>query len=114
MRCRRHHFNTQRAAFRHGRTAAGANRGSTACTGRVPAVTRVRILSLAALLVAILGLHAFHLAGSWRAAYVTAFVALWLNVSDLAVHIFGKFPAANALAPTPVGTAVSDRADRRC
>jgi hypothetical protein len=61
----------------------------------------VGALSLAVLLVAILALYQFKLAGAWRWIYVvTALTAQWLNVFVLIVQAFGKIPALNALAPT--------------
>lgn len=59
------------------------------------------ILSLAALLVAILARYAFAMEGAWRWLYVIAAVlSLWFNVFVLVVQGFGKIPALNALAPT--------------
>jgi hypothetical protein len=59
------------------------------------------ILSLAALLIAILARYAFAMEGAWRWLYVVAAVlSLWFNVFVLVAQGFGKIPALNALAPT--------------
>jgi hypothetical protein len=59
------------------------------------------ILSLAALLIAILARYAFAMEGVWRWLYViSAALSLWFNVFVLVVQGFGKIPALNALAPT--------------
>lgn len=61
----------------------------------------IGILSLIALLPAILARYAFHYAGGWRATYVVAsVVALWFNVFVLIVQSFEKVPSLHALAPT--------------
>jgi hypothetical protein len=61
----------------------------------------VGILSLVALLVAILGYYLFRLAGAWRWLYVVgAIAALWFNVFVLIAQAFNKIAALNALAPT--------------
>jgi len=58
------------------------------------------VLSLIAMLGAILARHAFHLAGKWRGVYVvTSVVALWFNVFVLIAQSFQKVPALHALAP---------------
>jgi len=60
----------------------------------------VGILTLAALLVAILAYYLFRLAGAWRWLYVvSAIVALWFNVFVLVAQAFNKIAALNALAP---------------
>jgi hypothetical protein len=59
------------------------------------------ILSLIALLGAILARHTFKLAGSWRTIYVVCSVlALWFNTFVLIAQSFMKVPALHALAPT--------------
>jgi hypothetical protein len=59
------------------------------------------VLSLLLLVLALIGLYAFHLAGAWRWIYVaTAVAALYLNCFVLVVQMFQKLPALNALAPT--------------
>jgi hypothetical protein len=61
----------------------------------------VGILTLAALLVAILAYYLFRLAGAWRWLYVvSAIVALWFNVFVLVAQAFNKIAALNAMAPT--------------
>ena len=61
----------------------------------------IGILSLIALLLAILARYAFHYAGGWRATYVvTSVIALWFNVFVLIVQSFEKVPFLHALAPT--------------
>jgi hypothetical protein len=61
----------------------------------------VGVISLIALIVAILALYSFKLAGSWRRVYVaTALFALYLNVFVGVVQTFQKVPFFNALAPT--------------
>jgi hypothetical protein len=60
----------------------------------------VGIISLVVLALALIGLYARHLAGSWRAIYVvTAVLALYLNVFVAVVQSFLKIPALHALAP---------------
>ncbi len=59
------------------------------------------ILSLAALVVAMMARYARYLAGAWRPTYVVcAVAALYFNVFVLVAQIFLKVPAAHALAPT--------------
>ena len=59
------------------------------------------VLSLIALLLAILAVYQHDLSGKWRATYViTALFAQYLNVFVLVVQSFGKIPALTALAPT--------------
>ncbi len=61
----------------------------------------VGILSMIALLIAVLALYQFKLTGAWRWLYVvTAMVALWFNVFVLIVQGFQKIDALKALAPT--------------
>lgn len=61
----------------------------------------VGIVSLIALVVAILARYRHHLAGGWRRAYViTASIALYLNVFVLVVQSFEKVPVLRVLAPT--------------
>jgi hypothetical protein len=59
------------------------------------------VLSLIAMLGAILARHSFHLLGKWRWIYVIcSVVALWLNVFVLIAQSFMKIPALHPLAPT--------------
>ena len=59
------------------------------------------VLSLVALLGAILARHSFHLLGKWRWFYVVcSVVALWFNVFVLIAQSFAKVPALHPLAPT--------------
>lgn len=59
------------------------------------------VLSLAALVVAIMARYARNLAGPWRLTYVVcAVLALYFNVFVLVAQIFLKVPAAHVLAPT--------------
>jgi hypothetical protein len=61
----------------------------------------VGALSLAVLVVALLALYAYRLAGSWRWIYVTgAVVALYFNVFVGVVQAFQKLPFLQPLAPT--------------
>jgi hypothetical protein len=61
----------------------------------------VGVFSLIVLVLALLGLYRFHLAGGWRATYVVAsVVALYLNSFVLVVQSFLKIPPLTALAPT--------------
>lgn len=61
----------------------------------------VGIISLAALLLAIVARYAFDLAGPWRGLYVfAAMLALWFNVFVLVAQAFQKVSALKALAPT--------------
>jgi hypothetical protein len=58
-------------------------------------------ISLVVLVVAILALYAYRLAGVWRWIYVTgALLALYLNVFVAVVQSFLKLAFLNALAPT--------------
>jgi len=61
----------------------------------------VGIVSLVALVVALLARYAWRLAGSARWLYVTgAVLALYLNCFVAVVQAFLKFPALRAMAPT--------------
>jgi hypothetical protein len=61
----------------------------------------VGALSLAVLVVAVLGFYRYRLEGSWRWIYVvTAIVALYLNVFVAVVQLFLKIPFLHELAPT--------------
>ena len=61
----------------------------------------VGAISLVVLLIAILALYSFRLAGAWRWIYVvTASIALYLNVFVLVVQAFLKVAALKAAAPT--------------
>ena len=67
--------------------------------GITPAII-LGIISLIVLTPTIVGLYAFHLAGSWRWIYIVgAVVALYFNVFVLVVQSFLKVPALHALAP---------------
>jgi hypothetical protein len=67
--------------------------------GFTPAIG-VGILSMAILVLAILALYKFRLAGPWRSVYVvSAVVALYFNVFVLLVQSFLKIPLLHALAP---------------
>ena len=58
-------------------------------------------ISLVVLAVASYARYGRHLAGGWRAAYVSgAVVAFYLNVLVLIVQLFRRVPALTALAPT--------------
>ena len=57
-------------------------------------------LSMVLLVIALVALYSFHLAGAWRWIYiVTATIALYFNVFVLVIQSFLKVPALNALAP---------------
>jgi hypothetical protein len=59
------------------------------------------MISLVALLIAIVARYFFGMSGGWRPAYVvTALVAQWLNVFVLVAQLFNKVTALRALAPT--------------
>jgi hypothetical protein len=59
------------------------------------------ILSLIALLLAIIALYSKGLTGGWRGTYVvTVCVAEWFNVFVLFAQLFAKVPALKAIAPT--------------
>ncbi len=61
----------------------------------------VGIISLAALLIAIVARYVFGLAGPWRWLYVVAAIlAQWFNVFVLIVQSFQKVPFLQTLAPT--------------
>ncbi len=61
----------------------------------------VGIISLVALLIAIVARYAFGMAGPWRWLYiVAAILAQWFNVFVLIVQSFQKAPFLQALAPT--------------
>lgn len=58
-------------------------------------------ISLIFLLLAVLALYSYRLAGSWRGIYVvSAIVALYFNCFVLVVQSFQKIPLFHALAPT--------------
>jgi hypothetical protein len=60
----------------------------------------VGAISLIVLAVTLVALYRYHLAGRWRAIYVsTAIVALYLNTFVGVVQAFQKIPALNVLAP---------------
>jgi hypothetical protein len=60
------------------------------------------VLSLAALLMAMVALYIRGLEGAWRGLYViAACVALYFNVFVLFAQLFAKVPALKAIAPTP-------------
>lgn len=59
------------------------------------------VLSLLALLLAIMSLYRLRLSGVWRQIYViSAVIALYFNVFVLVAQLFRKVPALKALAPT--------------
>ncbi len=61
----------------------------------------VGAISLLVLIIAIVALYGYRLAGSWRWVYaVSALVALYLNVFVLVVQAFLKVAFLKALAPT--------------
>jgi hypothetical protein len=61
----------------------------------------VGIVSLIALVIAILARYRYRLAGGWRRTYaITTVVALYLNVFVLIVQLFLKVPALKAIAPS--------------
>ena len=61
----------------------------------------VAILSLVALVIAIVSRYTFYMAGAWRTTYgVGAVVALYFNCFVGVVQGFEKVPALKALAPT--------------
>jgi len=67
--------------------------------GFTPAIG-VGILSMAILILALVALYKFRLAGSWRSVYVvSAVVALYFNVFVLVVQSFLKIPLLHKLAP---------------
>jgi len=58
------------------------------------------ILSLALLVLALLGQYVFHFAGAWRGVYaLTMGIAVYLNYFVLITQLFLKVPALHALAP---------------
>ncbi len=60
------------------------------------------ILSMLALLLAMVALYGRKLAGAWRGTYViNACLALYFNVFVLFAQLFAKVPALKAIAPTP-------------
>jgi hypothetical protein len=61
----------------------------------------IGLISLIFLLLAILGLYVYKLAGSWRGVYViSAIIALYFNCFVLVVQSFQKISFFHALAPT--------------
>ena len=74
----------------------------------------VGLISLLLLAVALIAYYGFRLSGLWRPVYVvTALMAFYLDVFVGVIQAFLKIPALHDLAPTPVGAAVCDRANRR-
>lgn len=64
------------------------------------------VLSLGALLLAIVALYRRGLRGAWRGLYViAACVALYFNVFVLFAQLFAKVTALKAIAPTPASPA---------
>ncbi len=64
------------------------------------------VLSLIALLLALIALYGKGLAGAWRGAYViNVGVAEWFNVFVLFAQLFAKTPALKAIAPTQTSPA---------
>lgn len=67
--------------------------------GFTPAIG-VGIISTVILIVALVALYRHHLAGRWRAIYITsATAALYFNCFVLVVQAFLKVPALHSLAP---------------
>jgi hypothetical protein len=61
----------------------------------------IGIMSMIALLLAIVALYGRGLAGAWRGTYViAASLALYFNVFILFAQLFAKVPALKAIAPT--------------
>jgi hypothetical protein len=61
---------------------------------------KVGIISLVALLIAILARYSFRLSGAWRRIYViAAMIAFYLNFFVLIIQTFIKTPALKAFAP---------------
>jgi hypothetical protein len=61
----------------------------------------IGVISLIFLILAILALFSYRLAGAWRGVYViSAIVALYFNCFVLVVQSFQKIPFFHALAPT--------------
>jgi hypothetical protein len=61
----------------------------------------IGVISLIFLILAILALYSYRLAGSWRGVYViSALAALYFNCFVLVVQSFQKIPFFHALAPT--------------
>jgi hypothetical protein len=64
------------------------------------------ILSMVALLLAIVALYIGKLAGAWRGTYViSSSLALWFNFFVLVAQSFAKIPALKAIAPTQASPA---------
>ncbi|HEY1901250.1 MAG TPA: hypothetical protein VGG56_02390 [Terracidiphilus sp.] len=64
------------------------------------------ILSIIALLLAIVALYVGKLAGAWRGTYIiSAGLALWFNFFVLVAQSFAKIPALKAIAPTQASPA---------
>ncbi|MGA2350584.1 MAG: hypothetical protein ABSF70_09155 [Terracidiphilus sp.] len=64
------------------------------------------ILSIFALLPAIIALYGRRLSGRWRGTFViTACLALYFNVFVLFAQLFAKVPELKAIAPTPASPA---------
>jgi uncharacterized membrane protein len=61
----------------------------------------IGVISLIFLILAILALYSYKLAGSWRGVYViSAMIALYFNCFVLVAQAFQKIPFFHALAPT--------------
>lgn len=74
-------------------------------TGVTPGIV-LGVLSLIALLPAIVALYGQKLGGGWRGTYVvTASLSLYFNVFVLFAQLFAKVPALKAIAPTPASPA---------
>jgi hypothetical protein len=59
------------------------------------------VLSLIALIIAILAFFRYYLQGIWRRTYaITVVMALYFNVFVLVVQLFRRVPAPSAIAPT--------------
>ena len=74
------------------------------CHGFTPALG-VGIVSTLILVLAVAARYRFHMAGAWRAIYITsAITALYLNCFVFVVQSFQKVPALHALAPDGSGS----------
>jgi hypothetical protein len=64
------------------------------------------VLSMIALILAIVALYGGKLDGAWRGTYViSAAIALWFNVFVLFAQSFAKIPALKSIAPTQASPA---------
>jgi len=61
----------------------------------------VGVLSMVALLIAVVARYVGHMAGPWRGAYIiSSCLALYFNVFVLFAQLFAKVPELKAIAPT--------------